>query len=77
MSSGMDHKRYANDDAGAVNLPATPGLSRDTYVVGAKSVRQVDALSWAKENAGAIAERRAWIEIRGTPLSHVQVLPID
>jgi hypothetical protein len=33
-------------------------------------------VKWAEENAAAIVERRAWIEVNGTPLSDLQVLKI-
>ncbi|UYP67461.1 type II toxin-antitoxin system CcdA family antitoxin [Thalassobacter stenotrophicus] len=31
---------------------------------------------WARNNAAAIAERRAWIETEGTPLADMQVLQV-
>jgi hypothetical protein len=31
---------------------------------------------WAEENAAAIVERRAWIDVNGTPLADLQVLKI-
>lgn len=39
-----------------------------------EAVRQARATAWAEENAEALAERRAWIDANGTPLSDVQVL---
>jgi len=35
------------------------------------------AESWAEQNAKAIAERRAWVEVNGTPLADLQVLRLD
>jgi post-segregation antitoxin (ccd killing protein) len=34
-------------------------------------------ISWAEENAAAIAERHAWIEVHGAPLADLQVLKVD
>lgn len=39
-----------------------------------EAVRTAEAKTWAKENADAISERRAWIEANGTPLASFQVL---
>jgi antitoxin CcdA len=44
--------------------PETKAASRDR------------AASWAKENAWAIAERRAWIERHGLPLAELQMLTL-
>ena len=38
------------------------------------AVRAARARSWSRENAEAIAERKAWIETNGTPLADIQVL---
>ena len=35
------------------------------------------AETWARENVEAIAERRAWIKVNGTPLVDLQVLKVD
>lgn len=43
----------------------------------AAAVREARAEVWARENAAAIAERRAWIDAHGTPLADLQVLKID
>jgi antitoxin CcdA len=53
------------------------------HVTNAKHIRTaaqegVDLkISWAEENAAAIAVRRAWIEENGTPLADLQVFKID
>ncbi len=31
---------------------------------------------WAEENAAAIVERRAWIDVNGAPLADLQILKI-
>lgn len=46
---------------------AEPGTRGDTPA-------ELRAKIWARENAAAIAERRAWIETEGTPLAEIQVL---
>ena len=38
------------------------------------AVRAARARAWSRENAEAIAERKAWIEANGTPLADIQVL---
>ena len=43
----------------------------------AEAVRAAKAEAWARENAEAIAERRAWIEANSAPLADLQVLKID
>jgi hypothetical protein len=44
----------------------------------ALTVAQVTtAETWARENVEAIAERRAWIKVNGTPLVDLQVLKAD
>lgn len=42
----------------------------------AEAVRAARAEVWARENAEPIAERRAWIEVKGAPLADLQVLKI-
>lgn len=43
----------------------------------AEPVHAAKAEAWARENAEAMAEQRAWIEARGTPLADLQVLTFD
>lgn len=42
----------------------------------AEAVRAARAKAWVQENATAISERRASIEVNGTPLADLQVLKI-
>lgn len=78
MSRSSAEKRRTNVTLDADNLAAARefGLNvsaiSDVALDGA--VRAARARAWAKENAGAIAERRTWIETNGTPLADIQVL---
>jgi antitoxin CcdA len=65
----------------APNLAAARKLGIDVSDVCdaalAEAVRRAKAEAWAQENAGALAERRSWIGMNGTPLADIQVLRID
>ena len=80
MQRTTTEKQRTNVTLTATNLAAARefGLNvsaiSDAAVVDA--VRTAKANAWVQENAGAIAERRAWIEARGTPLADLQVLSI-
>jgi len=81
MSETTTEKQRTNVTLTAANLAAARELGLNVSAISdvavAEAVRAAKAEAWAKENAGAIAERRAWIEANGTPLADVQVLKID
>ena len=74
-------KQRTNITLSATNLAAARELGLNVSAISdaalAEAVRAAKAEAWARENAAAIAERRAWIEGRGTPLADLQVLKID
>ncbi len=74
-------KQRTNITLTAVNLAAARELGLNVSAISdaalAAAVRAAKAEAWARENAEAIAERRAWIETHGTPLADLQVLKID
>lgn len=39
-----------------------------------EKIREAKAGAWKKENADAIAQRNAWVEVNGLPLAKWQVL---
>jgi antitoxin CcdA len=80
MSQTTSEKQRTNVTLSAANLVAARQLGLNVSAISdaavAEAVRKAKAEAWAKENAGAIAERRAWIEANGTPLAELQVLQI-
>ena len=81
MPQTTTEKQRTNVTLTAANLAAARELGLNVSAISdaavAEAVRAAKAEAWAKENAGAIAERRAWIEANGTPLADLQVLKID
>ena len=81
MQQAASEKQRTNITLTATNLAAArelgPNVSAISDAALAEAVRAAKAEAWARENAGAIAERRAWIEANGTPLADLQVLKLD
>ena len=81
MPQSTTEKQRTNITLSATNLAAARELGLNVSAISdaavAEAVRVAKADAWAHENAGAIAERRAWIEANGTPLADLQVLKID
>jgi antitoxin CcdA len=81
MQQTAPEKQRTNITLTAVNLAAARELGLNVSAISdaalAEAVRAAKADAWARENAEAIAERRAWIEANGTPLADLQVLKID
>jgi antitoxin CcdA len=81
MPQTTTEKQRTNVTLTAANLAAARELGLNVSAISdaavAEAVRAAKAEAWAKENAGAIAERRAWIEANGTPLADLQVLKLS
>lgn len=81
MQHATVEKQRTNITLSAANLAAARELGLNVSAISdaavAEAVRIAKAKAWARENAAAIAERRAWIEAHGTPLADLQVLKID
>ncbi|MDU8913411.1 type II toxin-antitoxin system CcdA family antitoxin [Aestuariicoccus sp. MJ-SS9] len=73
-------KRRTNITLTAENLTAARELGLNVSAISdaavGEAVRAARAEVWAKENAAALSERRAWIEANGTPLADLQVLKL-
>ena len=74
-------KQRTNVTLTAQNLSAARELGLNVSAISdaavAEAVRAARAEAWAKENAAALSERRAWIEANGMPLADLQVLKIS
>ena len=81
MSQIANEKQRTNVTLNAANLALARELGLNVSAISdaalAAAVRAAEAELWAKENADAIAERRAWIGANGMPLADLQVLKID
>lgn len=81
MQHATVEKQRTNITLSAANLAAARELGLNVSAISdaavAEAVRIAKAKAWARENAAAISERRAWIEAHGTPLADLQVLKID
>ena len=81
MPQNNTEKQRTNVSLTASTLAAARELGLNVSAISdaalAEAVRAAKAEAWARENAEAIAERRAWIEANGTPLAHLQVLKLD
>ena len=81
MQQAASEKQRTNITLTAANLAAARELGLNVSAISdaalAEAVRAAKAEAWARENAGAIAERRAWVEANGTPLADLQVLKLD
>jgi antitoxin CcdA len=81
MPQNSAEKQRTNVSLTASTLAAARELGLNVSAISdaalAEAVRAAKAEAWARENAEAIAERRAWIEANGTPLADLQVLKID
>ena len=81
MPQSTAGKQRTNVSLTASNLAAAREFGLNVSAISdaalAEAVRTAKAEAWARENAEAIAERRAWIEAQGTPLADLQVLKID
>lgn len=73
-------KRRTNITLTVENLTAARELGLNVSAISdaavGEAVRAARAEAWAKENAAALSERRAWIEANGTPLADLQVLKL-
>lgn len=73
MQQIASEKQRTNITLTAANLAAARELGLNVSAISdaalAEAVRAAKADAWARENAEAIAERRAWIEANGTPLA--------
>ena len=81
MSQTAAEKQRTNVTLTAANLALARELGLNVSAISdaalAEAVRAAKAKAWARENAKAITERRAWIEAHGAPLADLQVLKID
>ena len=81
MHQAASEKQRTNITLTAANLAAARELGLNVSAISdaalAEAVRAARAEAWSRENAEAIAERRAWIEANGTPLADLQVLKPD
>jgi antitoxin CcdA len=81
MPHSTTEKQRTNITLSATTLAAARELGLNVSAISdaalAVAVRAAKADAWARENAEAIAERRAWIEAHGTPLADLQVLKTD
>jgi len=81
MPQNSTEKQRTNVSLTASTLVAARELGLNVSAISdaalADAVRAARADAWVRENAEAIAERRAWIEANGTPLADLQVLKID
>ena len=77
MPQSRTEKQRTNVSLTASTLAAARELGLNVSAISdaalAEAVRAAKAEAWARENAEAIAERRAWIEANGTPLADLQV----
>ncbi|GAA0306427.1 type II toxin-antitoxin system CcdA family antitoxin [Rhodovulum strictum] len=80
MPQNSTAKQRTNVSLTASTLAAARALGLNVSAISdaalAEAVRAAKAEAWARENAEAIAERRAWIEANGTPLADLQVLKL-
>ena len=80
MPQSSTEKQRTNVSLTASTLAAARELGLNVSAISdaalAEAVRAAKAEAWARENAEAIAERRAWIEANGTPLADLQVLKL-
>tara|TARA_R110002072_G_scaffold233822_1_gene391484 strand:- start:747 stop:992 length:246 start_codon:yes stop_codon:yes gene_type:complete len=80
MPQNSTEKQRTNVSLTASTLAAARELGLNVSAISdaalAEAVRAATAEAWARENAEAIAERRAWIEANGAPLADLQVLKI-
>jgi antitoxin CcdA len=80
MPQSTTEKQRTNVSLTASTLAAARELGLNVSAISdaalAEAVRAAKAEAWARENAEAIAERRAWIEANGTPLADLQVLKL-
>ena len=80
MPQATVEKQRTNITLTAANLAAARELGLNVSAISdaavAEAVRAAKAAAWARENAEAVAERRAWIEANGTPLADLQVMKI-
>lgn len=71
-------KRRTNVSIDAGLLEAARDLGLNVSAISetalAAEVRAAQAAAWTAENAEALAQRRRWIEARGTPLRRWQVM---
>jgi antitoxin CcdA len=81
MPHGTTEKQRTNITLSAANLAAARELGLNVSAISeaalAEAVSAARAEAWARENAGAIAERRDWIAANGPPLADLQVLKLD
>ena len=81
MPQSSTEKQRTNVSLTASTLAAARELGLNVSAISdaalAEAVRAAKAEAWARENAEAIAERRAWIEANGTPLADLRVLKLD
>lgn len=81
MPQNSTEKQRTNVSLTASTLAAARELGLNVSAISdaalAEAVRAAKAEAWGRENAEAIAERRAWIEANGTPLADLQVLKLD
>lgn len=81
LPQSSTEKQRTNVSLTASTLAAARELGLNVSAISdaalAEAVRAAKAEAWARENAEAIAERRAWIEANGTPLADLQVLKLD
>jgi antitoxin CcdA len=81
MPQSTTEKQRTNVSLTASTLAAARELGLNVSAISdaalAEAVRAARAEAWARENAEAIAERRAWIEANGTPLADLQILKLD
>lgn len=80
MHQATSEKQRTNVILTAANLAAARELGLNVSAISdaavAEAVRMAKAKAWAEENAAAIAERRTWIDVNGTPLADLQVLKL-
>jgi len=80
MPQTTSEKERTNITLDAANLAAAREFGLNVSAISdaavAEAVRVAKSEAWARENAEAISERRAWIEMNGAPLADLQVLKI-
>ena len=80
MPQNTAGKQRTNVSLTASTLAAARTLGLNVSAISdaalAEAVRAARAEAWARENAEAIAERRAWIEAHGAPLADLQALKL-
>lgn len=81
MPHTTSEKQRTNVTLTAANLAAAREMGLNVSAISdaalAEAVRKAKAEAWARDNAKAIAERRAWIESHGSPLADLQVLKVE